>query len=469
MPLDAPDHTDRSPRHGAPPADRCPPVHCQASSFEVEIPDLASPRVRPARLPYIFWSDAATGEQWLGIGEADRIEPGPGLNAEDLPDIARERLGRIQAPLGIRDQLRYFGGIAFDPGAVPHPSWPGGGAGRFTLPWILLRRRRGEKLARGVRIEIEESSGNGRSESSLPAAGLRELLDQGSDIEESALSSLRVVESEGRRAKFEAAVACALRAIEEKELRKVVLSRDLILQSEEEIDPWLLVSRIAARAIHGVQFAFRFDEGGTFLGSTPERLFVQEGRFVTSDCLAGTAPRGVDPEKDRRLALGLLASEKDRREHRFVLDGIVGALAPLCRWIEAPSSPVVQSLPMVQHLHTPVTGWLRAGVALGEIIRSLHPTPAVGGAPRDAAIRWIRELEDRPRGWYTGAIGTIGLDRADFAVGIRSAILAQRQMTVFGGAGIVRGSDPALEWEETARKAASLVSLFVEEGCPTPI
>lgn len=469
LPLDASDRTDRtrSPAPGS--AAGRSRTHLKAIDFEIEMPNAGAPALRALPIPSIYWSDSMSGERWIALGEADRIDASPAIAAESIPDLARERLRQVQCREGAWRELRYFGGIAFDAQAPPHPAWPAGSAGRFILPRILLRQKIGERKARGLRIQAASEGGTGRSSNHFAPGMLEDIFDPKSRDAQGVFPALRVVESEGRRARFEAAVARALRAIGDEKLRKVVLSRDLILEAEREIDPGLLVSRVAGRGSHGIQFAFRFDGNGMFFGSTPERLFVQAGRSVASDCLAGTAPRGGDSEADRTLARGLIASEKDRREHQFVLDGIVAALSPLCRWIEAPSAPVVQALPMVQHLHTPVSGWLREEVALGEIIRALHPTPAVGGAPRDAAIQWIRELEERPRGWYAGAIGAIGIERADFGVGIRSAIHRGRELTVFGGAGIVRGSEPSLEWEETARKAASLISLFAEEGCPTPI
>ena len=103
-------------------------------------------------------------------------------------------------------------------------------------------------------------------------------------------------------------------------------------------------------------------------------------------------------------------------------------------------------------------------IKVGALVASLHPTAAVGGSPRHRAMDLIRDLEGRPRGWYAGLVGWIGTDASDFAVAIRSGIVRGRRMTAFGGAGIVRGSDPAAEWDETARKAASFIHLFAERA-----
>ena len=404
-------------------------------------------------LPQIAWADSATGERWLGLGAADKLETGDPDEVWRLPDRARDRLKRMDAPPRARALMRYFGGIAFDPAAGPHPDWPAGTAARFVLPRILMRQPRRDLPAAVVVIGDPEQA----------TALLRSLRATRAE-QPSPRATLSRTESAAERPRWEAAVREAIRRIDPQAMRKVVLSRDIRFASAEPLDAWSLFSQIARQTPHGVQFCFRFDGDGTLIGATPERLVRLDGRRLACDCLAGTIARGCDRREDDRLGQALLASEKDRREHRLVLEGILEALAPLTEWRESPACPSVLRLPRVQHLSTPVNGWLGEGVALSELIERLHPTPAVGGSPKDRAIAAIRELEPRPRGWYAGPIGWVGVDAADFAVGIRSAIIRGASATVIGGAGIVQGSDPAAEWEETARKAASFLSLFAETG-----
>jgi menaquinone-specific isochorismate synthase len=402
--------------------------------------------------PQIAWADSATGERWLGLGAADRVETNDPDEVWSLLDRLQDRLRQIDAPPRARGMLRYWGGIAFDPSAGPHPDWPAGTAARFVLPQVLLRQARPDRPATVAMIGDSEGA----------AAILRSIREARDDGTAPGRLTLRRLESAEERPRWEAAVREAIRRIDPSAMRKIVLSRDIRFAAEESIDPWALYSRITRQTPHGVQFCFRFDGDGTLIGATPERLVGLDGRRVSCDCLAGTIRRGRDEAEDGRLAQALLASEKDRREHRLVLEGILEALAPLTLWRESPASPFVLRLPRVQHLSTPVRGWLDEAVSLSELIARLHPTPAVGGSPKHSAMASIRELEPRPRGWYAGPIGWVGLEAADFAVGIRSAIVRGASVTVIGGAGIVHGSDPAAEWEETARKAASFLSLFAE-------
>jgi menaquinone-specific isochorismate synthase len=255
----------------------------------------------------------------------------------------------------------------------------------------------------------------------------------------------------------------ALDAIEHGTIRKVVLSRDFLLTSSSgTVDTARILKRIEPQLARGHLFCFRFDPDTAFLGATPERLVSLAGSAMECDCLAGTGPGGKDGPGDDAAAVLLLQSEKDCREHRLVRDGIVSALSPVTRWIEVETRPTVLRLSGLHHLSTSIRASLRDGVLIGDLLRLLHPTPAVGGSPRDQALALIRRLEGRARGWYAGPVGWVGSDAADFAVAIRSGIIHGNTVRAFAGAGIVRGSDPDAEWEETARKAASFLNLFTE-------
>lgn len=413
--------------------------------------------------PQASWRDASAGEIWLGLGAADEMVAHSAEQAWELADRCRNRLVNIRAPLPAHGFLRYFGGIAFDPEEPPHPDWTAGGRGRFFLPRILVCQKDDTDTAR-VAVTLE-TDGTGGDEELLgkfrtAIADLR--LWSETRATAGHRCDFRTVSTPESRIHWESSVRSALDAIAEGRIRKIVLSRDFGLDAEMSFSPWEIMRRIHSRQEHGFAFSLRFDPSATFLGITPERLIAERGGNITCDCLAGTGPRGRTAEEDETLARALRQSEKDQREHRFVRDGILDSLMPVSRWLTARTKPSVLYLPRLQHLSTRVHGRLRDGTTVGELIRRLHPTPAVGGYPRDAAWRMIRELEARPRGWYAGPVGWISADAADFAVAIRSATVSGGSLRVTGGAGIVRGSDPAAEWDETARKVRSFLSFFTE-------
>jgi menaquinone-specific isochorismate synthase len=197
-------------------------------------------------------------------------------------------------------------------------------------------------------------------------------------------------------------------------------------------------------------FALR-SGNGVFLGASPERLFALNGDKLTTESLAGTRPRGRTDREDRKLADALLESEKERREHDIVREFIASRLNALCAAHET-DQPAVRKLATVQHLYTTLRGTLRHGVGPDEVLDALHPTPAVCGDPRDVAGELIRRLEATPRGYYAGAIGWVDAGRAEMAVAIRCGLVKGKRAIVFAGAGIVAGSDPDAEWDETENK-----------------
>jgi isochorismate synthase len=199
----------------------------------------------------------------------------------------------------------------------------------------------------------------------------------------------------------------------------------------------------------------------TVLAASPERLAVKRGSSIVSHALAGTARRDGQPQRDADLAEALFACQKERDEHAFVVDAIVATLGALCDTIDAPASPTVMRLHNVQHLWTPISGRLRSGVSLLEAVARLHPTPAVAGYPRDAAMAWLGEIGERRGGCYSGVAGWIDGDGdGEAAVILRSALIEGTTVSLWAGAGIVAGSQPAEELAETDLKMAALLDVL---------
>lgn len=246
------------------------------------------------------------------------------------------------------------------------------------------------------------------------------------------------------------AVARALEAIADGEVQKVVLSRDLRVRAPRPLDAGEVVARLLAQ--QPGCFVFRDDD---LVGATPELLVERCGAQVRSRPLAGTVP-GTGSESVSWLD----HSEKDRREHRLVVEAVVGALTPFCTRSPSVTGPVAQQLVGLSHLATEVTGSLRDGSASAlDLARSLHPTPAVAGVPTASALRLVREVEGRPRGRYGGPVGWVdAAGDGEFALALRCGRLAGRDALLHAGAGIVAGSRVEQEWEETAAKFGPMLA-----------
>lgn len=288
------------------------------------------------------------------------------------------------------------------------------------------------------------------------------------------------VQAEPVRAAYEAAVARALGRIcaadgENAALEKVVLSRAVRLEADQDIEAVDLWRRLAAdsgavRFITpvGLNAAGRMRH---LVGATPELLVSKAGDHVASHPLAGSARRGADLSADEAIAQRLTRSDKDRREHALVVEAILDALSPLCRDLRAPEGPSLISTRTMWHLGTRIEGRLSRPdeVSSAELAALLHPTPAVAGAPREAATALIRELEPVDRGFYAGAVGwTNAAGDGAWHVSLRCAEVDGPRVRLYAGAGVVEGSDPAAEAAETSAKfEAMLRAIGVDEtGCP---
>jgi menaquinone-specific isochorismate synthase len=271
---------------------------------------------------------------------------------------------------------------------------------------------------------------------------------------EGAVAEEREVGAEGG---YAANVAAGVAAIRAGRYRKIVLARARDLRATTRFHPLRALNALRGRFPDCFAFSAGNGAGASFIGASPERLVSVAGGRLRTEALAGSAPRGRTAAEDAAFARELLHSEKDVREQGLVLDSILRRLANVGVIAAAPGKPRVRQLPNVQHLCTPVEATVPAGADLLRIVGELHPTPAVGGSPREPAVTHLRELEPFDRGLYAGALGWVD-HRGDgeFLVGIRSALMRGDTARLYAGAGIVEGSDPAKELAETELKMRAL-------------
>ena len=252
---------------------------------------------------------------------------------------------------------------------------------------------------------------------------------------------------------FRTAVKGGLAAIAAGAVKKIVLARVQDMRADTPLHPLRLLNGLRERFPECYSFSVANGRGQSFIGASPERLVRLSKGVLETEALAGSARRGASASEDAALGSALLTSEKDLREQRHVLDSIVRRLAPLGLTLSFPETPVLRKLANVQHLHTPVSAAMPAGVHLLDALARLHPTPAVGGTPREEAVARIRDLEGFPRGLYAGAIGWMNSrGGGEFLVGIRSALVEGATARLYAGAGIIEGSDPEQEFAETELK-----------------
>ncbi|MGH9123044.1 MAG: isochorismate synthase, partial [Acidimicrobiales bacterium] len=259
---------------------------------------------------------------------------------------------------------------------------------------------------------------------------------------------------------WKALVANAVRRISQGDLAKVVLARKV----EVEANRPFVVADVVSRLISLYPSCTIFSVDG-LVGASPELLVRRQGDLVTCLPLAGTVARSGDTASDEALIAGLLASAKQRGEHRFVVETLADQLGPLCSELEVPSTPIVIGLRNVSHLASPIRGRLAGPGPLPtalELAALLHPTPAVGGVPREAALSYLLTSEKLDRGRYAGPVGWVDAhgDGA-FAVAIRCAEVHGNRATLFAGSGVVEGSEPGAELAESQLKLQALLAALV--------
>ena len=247
------------------------------------------------------------------------------------------------------------------------------------------------------------------------------------------------------------AVASAVAAIGTGRLDKVVLARDLRVDTTSPIEPRWVLRNLAEDYARTWVFAV---DG--LVGATPEMLVRLERGLVTSRVLAGTIRRSGDDAHDLALAASLARSSKDLEEHEYAVRSVAEALADHCTSVSVPESPFVLHLPNVMHLATDIAGRLNNGDTSLGLAAALHPSAAVCGTPRDVADELIAELEGMDRGRYAGPVGWMAASGdGEWGIALRSGELDRddpRRMRLFAGCGIVAGSDPAAELAESDAK-----------------
>jgi isochorismate synthase len=259
------------------------------------------------------------------------------------------------------------------------------------------------------------------------------------------------------------AIAAIQGAIEGGGARKIVAARRSVVTTERDLEPLDVLARLAlahpgeARG-HTTRFLVR-SGSASFVGATPEHLFVKRGARITTEALAGSIAADAERGAER-----LLASPKDRDEHAYVVRHIVERLGPLCARIAHADAPQVRRLPTVLHLRTPIEAELASPTHPLEIAAALHPTPAVGGTPVEHAVPWIVRHETE-RGWYGAPLGWVdAAGDGELVVALRCGVVQGGRAWLWAGGGIVAGSDPALEWEETALKMRPMLRAL--GACP---
>ena len=340
-----------------------------------------------------------------------------------------------------------MGGFSFDSETERDQNWTSFGNAVFHLPQIMLSYIKGQTF---LTINIMATRNDDEGTLELLQEKVQKLFV--STYQNKGTSQI-VGQEELNAEEWKESVAQAVQAIQKGALDKVVLSRRMKLAFDQTILPEQVLSRLWMEQHESYIFALE-ELNHCFTGASPERLVLKEDNQVLSTCLAGSIKRTGDAVVDESLGLELLNDQKNRDEHQFVVKMISDVLHPFCAEISIPASPQVLKMRDIQHLYTPVRGKVNnAGTTLLRLVEALHPTPALGGIPREKAMKLIREVEHSDRGFYGAPVGWFDYrGNGEFCVAIRSGLLRENEAILYSGCGIVADSTPVDEYIETGIK-----------------
>ena len=416
-------------------------------SITFDIPLEPLPPPSSSARDWFYWRRPDEGSVLLGLGHAFSVEA---RGAGRFPSLGRE-WERLQEGWTHLNQgsanpwARAFLGFAFDAGSDNRGDWSGFPNSVLVVPRLLLEWRNGHCMLTFTHLRRQGE----RHEQVIAQwlSALKGAMDEERGESASAACRLHARKEMPEPERWRQGVAEAVEAIGWGKMTKVVLAREVQLAFGQMVDHRRLLGRLGGDYPGCTLFAVRFD-GATLVGATPERLLSISQGVVTSDALAGTLEAKQAWNTEAMI----------RHEHRPVVDAILSALAPHCSGLEAGQSPASLRLQKLSHFYTRVQGRLKPGSDLFRLIEALHPTPAVGGLPRQVALDWIREREGIERGWYTGAVGWLGgAGDAELSVVLRCGLIQGKQARLYAGAGITEVSDPAAELGETRLKLAALL------------
>ena len=410
--------------------------------FPIDFEPLSFVRAGSDRFEGVFYFSSPDGSAAGGLGIAAKA------SASGMERFRQVR-GMVEQ-WAIPEPFRVFTGFSFAPDGPRSKPWGSFGASDVVLP-IATAVRRGDERLLLVALppdvdvsEIDALLGSLRPPSDPPYPNLGD----------------HTLESCPPVSEWSAAVAEAVAAILDGALRKVVLARSVVVRSDHAPDGFNLVSHLERSYRQCFSFGWRVN-GATFVGASPELLVRLDGGAVTSNPLAGSARRGEGEAEDRLLADRLMHSEKDRIEHRYVVDDVAERLEPFVEALDVPDHPSLKRMATVQHLSTQISGTVRSGTHVLDLVDALHPTPAVGGTSRGAAQAFIDRAEGFDRGWYSGGVGWFDAEGdGEFAISLRCGLLEGTRAHVFAGAGIVEDSRPELELNETRLKLRPMLELL---------
>lgn len=391
-----------------------------------------------------FWRDHDTSNTIAGVGHALRLTSS---TTERFNEIEQQWQQVTHNIVQTAQQPLLFGGVTFDPANTKASEWGDFPQALFVVAKFQLVKKNGKCYANAhyigeLTLEVKQQLLN----------ELEAFITKAKTMQSTVVKPKMVTYREPQKEAYLQSIENTTARIQQGEAEKVVIARTLALEFAEDLQPAQLLSDLLEEQPTSYIFGFEVDDL-FFTGATPERLVMVQSHHAYSSCVAGSIRRGRTSEEDVCLGERLLRDEKNGGEHQYVVDMIAEKFAKSCETYYVPSGPTLLKSRDIQHLYTPIDGALKEGTTILQLAKDLHPTPALGGVPREKALEIIREYEPMNREMYASPIGWLdATGDGEFAVALRCAMTRGNQAYLYAGGGIVADSEPQAEYEETLVK-----------------
>ena len=416
-------------------------------------------------LDFLWWNaptDASNPGYWrnrqgrfslAALGVSHEISAN---HQDELPGIFEQLRQQVAGT-----QALYFGGCSYNGRHGDH-EWQAFPAASFRLPLVEFRKTHDSyELAVNLKADHENLWYQQRAEARSCLEDLVFTHESTTDLVESKNATNPVLARQDSLTlrEWRQWISFTLNAIRRGEFQKAVLARSVDLTLGKPLDIGAALGRW--QNLNPNSFCFALGQGEkTFMGCSPERLFVRKHQQLKTESLAGTMRRGRTKEEDFFFEQILKQDPKLKREHQLVSDYLTQTLAPLTQDLHSIGSDTVFKLAKVQHRYLPFQAQLKPEAGDYQILSALHPTPAICGFPKKVAADFIEQMERTNRGWYSGLVGVVSEQFSEFAVAIRSALVTKQSVKCYSGVGIVEGSDADSEWQEMEDKICALLAVL---------
>ncbi|WP_042345107.1 isochorismate synthase [Bacillus massiliigorillae] len=397
----------------------------------------------------LFWQEPTSETAIVGLGRVEKLQTNPDNHRysnieKEWQDLLNNSVIQCEKEIPMTGPI-LFGAFSFDYNKSQSLLWDHFGDNFFYVPRYMISNMNNETY---FTTNIICSPGEDVNRF-IKAFEIGEQLWQAAHRNVSFDENVLMKKKEVDPNQWKQQVADAVKTLKSSSMDKIVLARELRLTYQQPISSDAVLDHLLKE--HTSSYIYSLESASDcFIGATPERLVKKEDNHVLSTCLAGSIARGKTEVEDAALGNQLLTDPKNLIEHQYVVTMIKNVLQPLCKELNVPNSPVLMKLKHIQHLFTPVTAVCSDHISIIDLVKNLHPTPALGGLPQLEAVKWIREHESLERGLYGGPIGWVdAYGNGEFAVALRNALLQGKEASLFAGCGIVEDSNPEDEYQET--------------------